>query len=82
MVTDPAMPATLGYLVGLLWNQNNVTPEASPLTSHIEYLVGQQMCRLLGYRSADDPLPSDPTAPIGWGHITCGGSIANLESVW
>ena len=84
MVTDPLLPATLGYLVGLLWNQNNVTPEASPITSHVEYLVGQQICQLLGYRSSDDttPTPRDEVGPLGWGHITCDGSVANLESVW
>ncbi|KAJ3505820.1 hypothetical protein NLJ89_g7216 [Agrocybe chaxingu] len=83
MVSDASMPAILGYLVGMLWNQNNVTPEASPITSHVEYLVGQQLCRLLGYRSYYDPKPAIHPAPaIGWGHITCGGSVANLESAW
>lgn len=29
----------------------------------------------------DEPLEQDER-PIGWGHITCGGSVANLESIW
>ncbi len=35
-------------------------------------------------READDPEDDEPVEnrPIGWGHITCGGSIANLESIW
>ncbi|PPQ77096.1 hypothetical protein CVT26_004513, partial [Gymnopilus dilepis] len=85
MVTDPLLPATLGYLVGLLWNQNNVTPEASPLTSLVEYRVGQQICRLLGYGYTKVclPLSMDNAHPIGigWGHITCDGTVANLESM-
>lgn len=83
MVSDASMPAIVGYILGMLWNQNNVTPEASPITSHVEYLVGQQICRLLGYRSLYDPAPLIfPPPPIAWGHITCDGSVANLESVW
>lgn len=78
MVSDASLPSYLGYLVGMLWNQNNVTPEASPITSHIEYLVGQQICRMLGYGTDD----SHPGIPAGWGHITCDGSVANLESFW
>ncbi|KAJ3507603.1 hypothetical protein NLJ89_g6212 [Agrocybe chaxingu] len=82
-ISDPSMPSILGYLVGLLWNQNNVTPEVGPITSHVEYLVGQQICTMLGYRSSYDPKPAiEPAAPIGWGHITCGGSVANLEATW
>jgi len=79
MVSDASLPSYLGYLVGMLWNQNNVTPEASPITSHIEYLVGQQICKMLGYGSVDSLHPGVPT---GWGHITCDGSVANLESFW
>ncbi|KAF8887664.1 pyridoxal phosphate-dependent transferase [Gymnopilus junonius] len=83
MTSDPLMPAILGYLVGLLWNQNNVTPEASPITSYVEYLVGQQLCQLVGYRSFYDSGPTvGLSLPVGWGHITCDGSIANLESLW
>jgi hypothetical protein len=37
-------------------------------------------------READDPEDDEPvdvdSRPIGWGHITCGGSVANLESIW
>ncbi|CCM01340.1 uncharacterized protein FIBRA_03390 [Fibroporia radiculosa] len=77
MVSDASLPSILGYLVGMLWNQNNVTPEASPITSHVEFLVGQQLCRLVGYSSFKDGVPHP-----GWGHITCDGSVANLEATW
>jgi hypothetical protein len=78
------MPAVLGYLTAMLYNQNNVTPEASPLTSYIEYLVGQQLCGMLGYTTKDhfDKDASLKDQPVGWGHITADGSIANLESMW
>lgn len=87
---DTTLPATLGYLVscqsdlrmimthgspqlGMLYNPNNVSAEASPLTTMIEYEVGQDLCKMLGYQEKK---------PKPWGHITCDGSVANLESMW
>ena len=84
MVNDVSMPSTLGYFMGLMYNPNNISPEAGPLPHIIEYDVGQQLCRMLGYNAqlgAVRPVPplEEPTA---WGHMTCGGSIANMESMW
>ncbi|KAH9969751.1 PLP-dependent transferase [Russula dissimulans] len=81
MVNDVSMPATLGYLMGLMYNPNNISPEAGPLTHIIEYDVGQQLCRMLGFNAhlGAEPLLEGPTA---WGHITCDGSVANMESMW
>jgi glutamate/tyrosine decarboxylase-like PLP-dependent enzyme len=71
MNSDLTLAGILGYLVGMLYNQNNVTPESGPLTTHIEYEVCQELCHMLGY-----------DIPHAWGHLTSGGSIANLESMW
>jgi hypothetical protein len=81
MVNDVSMPATLGYFMGLLYNPNNISPEAGPLTHVIEYDVGQQLCGMLGYNAqlGTQPAREGPTA---WGHITCDGSVANMESMW
>jgi glutamate/tyrosine decarboxylase-like PLP-dependent enzyme len=75
------MPATLGYLMALMYNPNNVALEGGPLTNVIEFDVGQQLCRMLGFITspAANAYQSKPTA---WGHITAGGSIANMEAVW
>ena len=59
-------------------NPNNVTIEASPITTIAEMEVGDDLCRLFGY-NVDR---SKTELSLGWGHITCGGSVANLESVW
>ncbi|EPQ51982.1 PLP-dependent transferase [Gloeophyllum trabeum ATCC 11539] len=90
MSYENSLPAVLGYMLGLFYNQNNVAVEASPVTTLLEWEVGQQLCEMLGYkrhsleiaswnpqhkRSADEE-------PFGWGHITCDGSVANLESMW
>ena len=51
MVADVSMPATLGYLMGLMYNPNNVSAEAGPITHVIEHDVGQQLCNMLGFHT-------------------------------
>lgn len=77
MCFDTSIPALLGYFSAMLYNQNNVTLEASPLTTVAEIEVGQQLCKMFGYNT--DPEKDEPMA---WGHLPCDGSVANLESVW
>lgn len=71
---DTTLPAMLGYFAGMLYNQNNVALEASPVTMNLEQEVGKDLCRLLGYDVQGSPKP--------WGHITCDGTVANLEALW
>ncbi|KAH6884277.1 pyridoxal phosphate-dependent transferase [Thelonectria olida] len=73
MCTDLTMSSLLGYFMTMLYNPNNVALEASPMTTLVELRVGKQLCKLFGYNI-------DP--PVGWGHITCDGTVANLESIW
>ncbi|KAL1870867.1 hypothetical protein Daus18300_004956 [Diaporthe australafricana] len=84
MCMDMSMPALLGYFTTMLYNPNNVAFEASPLSTLAEIRVGEQLCELFGYnistqKSNNKPRPSEPDP---WGHITCDGTIANLESIW
>ena len=74
------MPAILGYVLAQQYNQNNATPEASPLTSTVEWLVGQQLCQVIGYTS--ELANPDDSEITGWGHLPADGSLANLESIW
>lgn len=78
MCSDPTMPALLGYLMGMLYNSNNICPEVSPFTTAVEAEVGSQFCRLFGYPVSQN---TDGVVP-GWGHITCDGTVANIESMW
>lgn len=87
MLWDCTMPGILGYFAALLYNQNNVAAEASPVTTLIEMHVGNELCKMLGY--SVNPIgkkPGEFTLPpgkiTGWGHITCDGSVANLEGLW
>lgn len=74
MYWDVTIPGVAGYIAGMLHNQNQAGAEGSPVTTAIEYAVGQQLCEMLGYDLEGKVKP--------WGHITMGGSIANIEATW
>ncbi|KAL2157887.1 hypothetical protein VTH06DRAFT_4940 [Thermothelomyces fergusii] len=78
MTMETTMASIVGYISAMFYNPNNVASEASPVTTDIEKQVGDQLCRMLGYAG---PNPTDGR-PASWGHITCGGSVANLEAIW
>ena len=70
MLGDQLLPAIAAYFAAMLHNPNNVTLEASPITTRYEMEVAQQLARLMGYSGET------------WGHITSGGTIANFEALW
>ncbi|KAE8327244.1 pyridoxal phosphate-dependent transferase [Aspergillus sergii] len=72
------MPGLLGYFMTMIYNPNNVAVEASPFTTVVELKAGQQLCKMFGYNT--DKKATD--LPLSWGHITCDGTVANLESIW
>ncbi|KAF2971517.1 hypothetical protein GQX73_g2076 [Xylaria multiplex] len=78
MCTDMSMASLLGYFMTMLYNPNNVALEASPLSTVAEIEVGEQLCELFGYNIDED----NTEAPTAWGHVTCDGTVANLESIW
>ncbi|GBE87629.1 PLP-dependent transferase [Sparassis crispa] len=79
MTFDTSMPAILGWLLAGLFNPNNITFEASPMTTLLEIDVGNQLCEMLGYKTRAIAKTGEA---IGWGHIACDGTVANLESMW
>ena len=78
---EVTMPAMLGYFAAMLYNPNNVAFEASTATTILEMLVGDDLCKMLGYT-----MPSWAEIEKGalrpWGHLTCGGTVANIEAIW
>lgn len=74
MLWDCTLPALVGYFAAMLHNSNNVAPEVSTLTTYLEHLVGEDLCRMLGYETGG--------AAGAWGHITADGTIANAEALW
>ncbi|MEM7561741.1 MAG: pyridoxal-dependent decarboxylase [Pseudomonadota bacterium] len=78
MYWDLTLPGIAGYFASMLYNQNNVAAEASPVTTLLEVQVGKDFCQMLGFpHNSGEPKATDP-----WGHITCDGSVANGESMW
>jgi glutamate/tyrosine decarboxylase-like PLP-dependent enzyme len=79
MLSDQTIPSVLGYFAGMLYNPNNVTPEAAPVTVAWEFEVARSILQMLGYR----PPPAGETKEeFGWAHVTNGGTVANLEALW
>jgi glutamate/tyrosine decarboxylase-like PLP-dependent enzyme len=71
MNSDTLLPAGLAYFVAMLYNPNNVTPEASPVTTPLERELSDDFCGLFGFDRAR-----------GWAHLTSGGHAANYEAMW
>ena len=83
MTADQTLPSILGYFAGMLYNPNNVTPEAAPVTVQWELDVGADILRMLGYQPPPrDAGPGGVKTEFGWAHITSGGTVANLEALW
>jgi glutamate/tyrosine decarboxylase-like PLP-dependent enzyme len=78
---DVTLPAMLGYFATMLYNPNNVAFEGSTVTTLLEMWVADDLCRMLGYT-----IPNDAALTTGavrpWGHITCGGTVSNIEAMW
>lgn len=68
---DTAVPANLGYIASILWNQNNCAAEGGPATTGYEVQVGEDLCEMVGL-NRDTSL----------GHLVAGGSVANVEAIW
>lgn len=69
MAKDPAIPTLLGYLTFMLSNPNNHAYEGGPVTTEMEMEVVDLLLKMVGYKT-------------GWGHLTSGGSLANMEALW
>jgi glutamate/tyrosine decarboxylase-like PLP-dependent enzyme len=81
MIYDSTLPALVGYFATMLYNPNNVAFEASTATTLLEMWVADDLCRMLGYAIPDEAAMAEG-ALRPWAHITCGGSVANIEAVW
>ncbi|MER0240623.1 pyridoxal-dependent decarboxylase [Streptomyces sp. HSW2009] len=79
MLWDMTLPGLAGYFAGMLYNQNNVAAEASPVTTLLENAVGKSLCQLMGYRTGT---ADEKNGTYSWGHIACDGTVANLEAMW
>ncbi len=70
MLKPPHPAAVAGYLAGMLVNTNNHSLDGGPATTWMEREALTQLAAMLG-------LPDD-----GIGHLTGGGTVANLEGLF
>lgn len=75
-ISDISLPALLGYVAAMFYNPNNVSWEASTITTLLEVEAGRDLARMLGFGRTPEELSRT------WGHITSGGTVANLEALW
>ncbi|MCR4418368.1 MAG: pyridoxal-dependent decarboxylase [Ignavibacteria bacterium] len=69
MIKPPVDLATLSYSIALFYNSNNHALDGGPETSYLEKEAIEQLAQMIGYRKF-------------LGHLTSGGTMANLEGLW
>jgi len=95
MLSDVSLPSLIGYVAGMLYNPNNVTPEAAPVTVDWEIEACGRILEMLGYKvPPSPPITREDLEDVqsyyirrglsefGWAHITSGGTVANIEALW
>lgn len=68
MFSELSLPGILGHLVALLHNPNNISKESSHVGLRIEGEAIQSLCSIFNWKA-------------GTGHLTSGGTLANLEAL-
>lgn len=76
MTGDLLLSGLVAKLVTTLYNPNNVSEEAAPVTLDWELQAGEELARMLGFAV------DDGAEPCAWGHLTSGGTVANYEALW
>ena len=77
MSSDLLLPGLVAKILTTLYNPNNVSEEAAPVTLEMELQVG----RGFGHACSDSP-QTRTQEPCAWGHLTSGGTVANYEALW
>lgn len=78
MVSDQLMAAMIGYVAAMLYNQNNVTGEVSPVTTRREIQYIDALAQMIGMRRVARTEKDSGS----WGHLASGGTAANIEALW
>jgi len=68
MYSETSLPGLLGHIAALLHNPNNISKESSTVGLKIEGEVIQDLCKIFHWKK-------------GIGHLTSGGTLANIEAL-
>ncbi|MEO1074582.1 MAG: pyridoxal-dependent decarboxylase [Bacteroidota bacterium] len=85
IVSDPSLPALVGYFAGMLYNQNNVVQEVAPETVRREGEYVAALARMVGYPpTLGEQVGIGQETPTrrSFGHLCSGGTTANIEALW
>ena len=80
MNTDLLLPALVGYFSAMLYNQNNVAGESSPVTVKLEGEVVDMLLKMVGMDPRGEGEMGHEQG--GWGYLCSGGTAANIYSLW
>lgn len=82
-LSDTTLPGVIGYFAGMLYNPNNVTTEAAPVTVDWEIDACNELLKMVGFNEPPEAtvLPK-AREEFGWAHLTLGGTTANIEALW
>lgn len=76
MSSDLMMSGLLAQMITTLYNPNNVSLEAAPVTVELEKEYGLKLAEMFGYNIAPE------AAERAFGHLTSGGTVANYQGLW
>lgn len=76
---DLLISAIAGYFGTLLYNSNNIVGESSPATTRMEFNYISKLAQMVGYKPM---INADNNVAQSWGHLSAGGTTANMEALW
>jgi glutamate/tyrosine decarboxylase-like PLP-dependent enzyme len=82
LLSDLFIPSIVGYFAAMLYNQNNVVAEVSPVTTNKELEYMREISKMFSYPEMDNTKLSTAPSTTSWGHLSSGGTSANLEAMW
>lgn len=82
--SDLLIASIVGYFGAMLYNQNNVVAESSPVTIKKELEYINALARMIGFNKVEKKVleSNDDPGKSSWGHLSSGGTTANLEAMW
>ncbi len=83
MYWEMTIPSLVGYIATMMYNPNNVAFEGSPVTMCLEEHAAKDLCEMIEYPTKKlDKTELTSEKIFSWGHLTNGGTIANIEALW
>lgn len=76
---DLLISAIAGYFGTILYNSNNIVGESSPATTRMEFNYISSLAQMVGYKPM---INADQGIQQSWGHLSSGGTTANMEALW